>query len=254
MLTQHLVSIVLMLTSAYIPAAEVITLSVSTQTPEVVLGQPALLDLRVRNDSDRPVQITRSNEGIRVTVTDPFGHVAKGPRSRPPDGQFGIEIKPGGDESLIVAAIDLAAASIPGEYTVTVDLPELKANANLKILVKPWDSNTFSAWASELTRGIIAHSQADPIEAAKALLSVEARRSEPYACQLAIESQDVMAIAVTRLQESGSSRAVDCLIEALSGYQGIHRQFIESALRKIAQKTSDATVRKRITLSLDPGK
>ena len=227
------------------------TLSLSTQTPEVVLGQPALLDLRVRNDSGRPVQVLRSDEGLQVTVTDPMGHLARTPRSRPPEVQFGIEIQPGGEESLVVAAIDLAAASIPGEYTVAVDLPELKASASLKILVKPWDTNAFSAWASEMTRGIIAHSQADAVEAAKALLSVQGGRSEPYACKLAIESQDVMAMAVTKLQEIGSNQAANCLIEALPSYEGIHKQFIESALHRIAQKTSDSNVRKRITLSLD---
>lgn len=226
-------------------------LSVSTQTPEVVLGQPVLLALRVRNDLARTVEILRSEDGIRVTVTDPLGHLVKAAMSRPPEGVFGIQVKPGGEESLVVAATDLAAAPVPGEYTVTVDLPEAEASASVKVLVKPWDAAAFSEWASELTRGIISRSEPDAYEAAKALVAVPGGRSEPYACQLASESQVVMTIAVTKLREIGSSRAADCLIQALPKYSGIHRQFIESALREIAKKTADADVVRRVTASLD---
>lgn len=229
-------------------------LSISTSTPVVVLGQPVILELRLRNDLTRPVTTQRSEEGIRITVTDPAGHPVKTPEALPPGGDYGVfgaEIRPGAEQSLYVAATGLASASIPGEYTVSADLPEPKVTASIRILVKPWDARAFSTWADGLTQGIISHSVPDVLEAAKALASVAGTRSEPYACRLANESEQVMTIAAKKLEEIGSARAADCLIEALPKYRGIHKQFIESALREIAGKTHDADVARRIRLSLD---
>ena len=91
----------------------------------------------------------------------------------------------------------------------------------------------------------------DRFELLTALASIRGELSEPYVCRVLTEAEWVaIPAAVDKLETIGTSEAAECLVSALSRYQGVEREYVKGSLGRLKTAASSPELRERIEEAL----
>jgi hypothetical protein len=256
-ITKALVTILAAATAAS-AAEKAVELTVLPSAREVVLGQPLMATVSIRNNSLPPIFVCANWSVLPVAMTDAQRHDIAVHYPAPDEDLFGDMLKPGEQKTFPRALTEIAQIPTPGVYTIRVSLAKAaEASDTFRVVVKLYDAAALNAWADQTMREIFS-GPLDGAELAKALASIRGDISEPYLCRLVSESR-LLAVptAVDKLKEIGTTGAARCMIAALPGYQADtgSTAYIAAALRSIGKSNPDPALHKEIDTALaGPGK
>jgi hypothetical protein len=140
----------------------------------------------------------------------------------------------------------------PGQYRLIFTYPDLQASGEFRFTVATYDLAALRARASELYRSVVLANPNDPkgnlYEVA--VTGMDPSVSKPFLCAILKLNRPAQP-TVLRLEEIGDNDSVGCLIDAFPASQGLHRQVIEGALRRLIKRAPDGALKTRMSGALE---
>jgi hypothetical protein len=230
-----------------------ITLSLRTDRPDILMGEPLFVVLTALNNSKAQVHMRSDADAATRVLIAPDG--ARSERIPPiPVGDtayFFQSIAAGSEETLRFVVTETADLRRPGRYRLIFEYPDLHASGEIEFTVRLYDQAALRARAGELYRSVVA---ADPYDAKGglyelALAGIEAAVAKPFLCDI-LKLNRAAQPTVLRLEEIGDDESISCLIEALPASQGLHRDVIVGALTRLIKRAPDGAMKERIQQAL----
>jgi hypothetical protein len=228
------------------------TVSVRAARPAILAGEPLLLTVTVRNFSDAEVLLPDDAHMFPRTTTGPGLAVQSPPRPALPDYGYGVMRAAAGEEkSVRIVAEETAQLRRPGEYRMTVLFPPLGLSSDLSFTVLPGGPTALGRRADELYSMAIGGDVGEALLARTALAAMDPDVSAPRLCAVLKMNPDALDTKLSsKLEQIASPSIVGCLIDILPGSRGVARSMVASALKRIAGKTTEVTLREKIQRAL----
>lgn len=227
--------------------AEGVTLTLRTDRPELVMGEPLLVELTALNGSDEEVMIrTDGKASSRVLVAPDGTRTALVPPPVYDEFYTNDTILVGSKKTLRLLVAEVADVKRAGHYRLIVEYEDLNASAELAFVVRPYDVEALRARASELY-----HSATTGGEYGfgyLALAAIEPTIAEPLLCDLMKLNRP--PVPVYRLEQIGDDASVRCLVGAFPTAKGDLRESLKGALIRLLRTLPDGPSKESIRTSL----
>ena len=241
--------------------AQGITLTLRTERPELVMGEPLLVevtalnnsgrDVLIRNDWESPNRFLIAPDGTRTPLVPP-AHVGDW-------GYFLRKIAVGTKESLYFVVPEIANVKRPGQYRLVMEYEDLNASGEVAFVVKPYDQGALRARASQLYQSATATQlsvyrpgasarHADYDLGDSALAAVDPTVAKPFLCNLMKLNSPTAAIP--RLEQIGDEESVQCLIDAFPAAKGDLRDLLDGTLVRLLRTLPDGETKDNVKRAL----
>jgi len=230
-------------------AADGIVLTLHTDRPELVMGEPLLVELTALNATDEEVLIRTDGEAPNRFLI--AGDGTRTPLIPPePVGSslyFYDKIPVGSNKTLRFLVPEIAEVKRPGEYRLLVEYEDLHASGELKFAVKPYNQGALRARTAELYRAVV--TGAEYGFGPSAIMTIEPAIAKPFLCDLMKLTRSTAA-PVYRLEQIGDEESIQCLIGAFPTAKGDLRDILTGALLRLLKDLPDGPSKENIKRAL----
>jgi hypothetical protein len=228
--------------------AEGVTLTLRTDRPELVMGEPLLVELTALNSSSQEVLIrTDGKASSRILIA------ADGTQTAlvfPPvltEFYSNDLILVGSKKTLRFLVPEIAEVKRAGEYRLIVEYEDLHASGELQFAIKPYDKESLRARAAELYRA--ATTGAEFGFGPNALVTVDPAIAEPFLCDL-MKLNRWGTSPILRLEEIGDEESVRCLIDSYPATKADDREILTGTLIRLLRRLPDGATKDNVKKAL----
>ena len=211
----------------------------------VVLHEPVIVSLTLRNVASSSAQITvgRATENsYRILVTRPNGERRESKRQILGVAEIGwVTLAPGAAYSQSILLNEWASFDTPGRYSVSVTLPDAIAPALLQVEVAPPDPAHLRVVCQDLASVALAQNVPNALSASRALSFVDDSMAVTFLASIAAAKE--YETAFDGLERIGGVEVVDALAAIVKHGNRDAPRLARSRLLKMRETSKDAFVK-----------